>query len=133
MLKDEIATTEEVKRAELSAKLSEDLDGKAAALESKVEDADAKAKALETQLADVENKLADEASSRAAAVAELRPARGSSPAQSSASSGFAISSFAMSFIVLAVDGSRRRSTRRHGEWWLFNWHGALLLQLVGKR
>ncbi|KAH8047833.1 hypothetical protein JL722_12854 [Aureococcus anophagefferens] len=68
VLKDEIATTEEVKRAELSAKLSEDLDGKAAALESKVEDAGAKAKALETKLADVEHKLADEASSRAAAV-----------------------------------------------------------------
>ncbi|KAH8056113.1 hypothetical protein JL721_10077 [Aureococcus anophagefferens] len=68
VLKDEIATTEEVKRAEPSAKLSEDLDGKAALLESKVEDADAKAKALETKLADVEHKLADEASSRAAAV-----------------------------------------------------------------
>ncbi|KAK7238939.1 hypothetical protein SO694_00026252 [Aureococcus anophagefferens] len=68
VLKDEIATTEEVKRAELSAKLSEDLDGNYSALESKVEDADAKAKALETKLADVEHKLADEASSRAAAV-----------------------------------------------------------------
>ncbi|KAH8068181.1 hypothetical protein JL720_12272 [Aureococcus anophagefferens] len=68
VLKDEIATTEEVKRAELSATLSEDLDGKFGALESKVEDADAKAKALETKLADVEHKLADEASSRAAAV-----------------------------------------------------------------
>ncbi|KAH8058065.1 hypothetical protein JL720_14107 [Aureococcus anophagefferens] len=75
VLKDEIATTEEVKRAELSAKLSEDLDGNYSALESKVEDADAKAKALETKLADVEHKLADEASSSAASAAARPPRR----------------------------------------------------------